>query len=189
MSCKGFGKSLCSTLESLRIGNGNTRSASIINNNCFYLLGTHDGAQAATASTADVAFRIGKGNVGCRKPHFSCRTNYGDADFGAVFLLQDFNGIVVAHAHGFRGSFINGHTICRDIDDEKLVLCWNSLERKCFDAHSGHLLTKGAAPVLLSLMPPVSGLLAPQESRPELAALVPERKPGAKISLLFFPKG
>jgi len=44
-------------------------------------------------------------------------------------------------------------------------------------------------PVLLSLIPPVSGLLAPQERRPELAALVPERKPGAKISLLFLPSG
>ncbi len=44
-------------------------------------------------------------------------------------------------------------------------------------------------PTLLSLMPPVSGLLAPQERRPELEAEVPERRPGAKTSLLLGPRG
>jgi len=44
-------------------------------------------------------------------------------------------------------------------------------------------------PALDSLMVPVSGLLAPQERRPELAAWVPESRPGAKTSLLFLPSG
>ncbi len=44
-------------------------------------------------------------------------------------------------------------------------------------------------PTLDSLMPPVSGLFAPKELRPELDALVPESSPGAKTSLLLGPKG
>ena len=42
-------------------------------------------------------------------------------------------------------------------------------------------------PALDSLMPPVSGLLAPAEMRPELAAAVPESRPGANTSLLLGP--
>ena len=44
-------------------------------------------------------------------------------------------------------------------------------------------------PELLSLMPPVSGLLAPAESRPELAAGVPVRRPGAKQRMFWGPRG
>ena len=42
-------------------------------------------------------------------------------------------------------------------------------------------------PLLLSLIVPVNGLFAPTEIRPDWAAVVPLKKPGAKISLLFFP--
>src|SRR5271157_548823 len=147
MSGKGFGKALYSTLESLRIGNSHVSSSSFINNNRFYLLGTHDGAQAATTGTASVAFTIGKGNVGCRKPHFSCRTNDGYTYFGAVFFLQDLNGIIVAYAHDFSGCVINGHTVHRNFDDEIFILCRNSLKHESLNTHFGHLLTKGAATV------------------------------------------
>ncbi len=44
-------------------------------------------------------------------------------------------------------------------------------------------------PTLLSLIPPVKGLLAPQEFLPLFAAVVPERSPGANTSLLFGPRG
>ena len=44
-------------------------------------------------------------------------------------------------------------------------------------------------PAFDSLMPPVSGLLAPADRRPELAAAVPDSRPGAKTSLLFGPSG
>jgi hypothetical protein len=44
-------------------------------------------------------------------------------------------------------------------------------------------------PELLSLMPPVRGLLAPTEMRPDWTAVVPLRRPGAKMSLLLFPRG
>ncbi|MBP1628865.1 MAG: hypothetical protein H6Q00_3340 [Holophagaceae bacterium] len=44
-------------------------------------------------------------------------------------------------------------------------------------------------PALDSLMPPVRGLLAPADKRPELAAEVPVSIPGAKTSLLFGPRG
>ena len=44
-------------------------------------------------------------------------------------------------------------------------------------------------PALASLMVPVSGLLAPKERRPELAARVPESRPGAKTSLLCGAEG
>src|SRR5512133_4393705 len=43
-------------------------------------------------------------------------------------------------------------------------------------------------PTLLSLMPPVSGLLAPADRRPELDAAVPESSPGANTSLLLGPR-
>jgi len=42
-------------------------------------------------------------------------------------------------------------------------------------------------PALLSLIPPVSGDLAPAESRPLFAAGDPDRMPGAKINLFAFP--
>jgi hypothetical protein len=42
---------------------------------------------------------------------------------------------------------------------------------------------------LLSLIPPVNGDFAPRESRPELAAGVPDNNPGAKTNLLYLPKG
>lgn len=38
-------------------------------------------------------------------------------------------------------------------------------------------------------MVPVNGLLAPTDIRPELGAEVPLSKPGAKIILLFLPRG
>jgi hypothetical protein len=44
------------------------------------------------------------------------------------------------------------------------------------------------SPALLSLMVPVSGLLAPAERRPEFAAAVPLRSPGANTSLLLAPR-
>ena len=44
-------------------------------------------------------------------------------------------------------------------------------------------------PELASFIPSVKGLLAPTEIRPELAQLVPPRRPGAKISLLLGPIG
>src|SRR5512136_2752897 len=44
-------------------------------------------------------------------------------------------------------------------------------------------------PALLSLMPPVRGLLKPAHKRPELAAAVAVSKPGANTSLLYFPNG
>jgi hypothetical protein len=40
-----------------------------------------------------------------------------------------------------------------------------------------------------SFMAAVRGLLAPMEIRPELAATVPERRPGGMTSLLFGPGG
>ena len=46
-----------------------------------------------------------------------------------------------------------------------------------------------SAPALLSLIVPVSGLLAPAESLPEFAHMVPVSNPGAKISLLYLPRG
>jgi len=44
-------------------------------------------------------------------------------------------------------------------------------------------------PELDSLMPPVSGLLPPTDIRPELAAGVPDKVPGANTSLLLGPSG
>ncbi len=44
-------------------------------------------------------------------------------------------------------------------------------------------------PQLASLTPPVRGLLPPMESLPELDRLVPPKSPGAKMSLLFGPRG
>ena len=43
-------------------------------------------------------------------------------------------------------------------------------------------------PTLLSLMPPVSGLFAPADRRPELDAAVPDSRPGANTSLLLGPR-
>ncbi len=43
-------------------------------------------------------------------------------------------------------------------------------------------------PELLSLIPPVSGLFAPQDIRPDWAAAVPLSNPGAKTNLLLGPK-
>src|SRR5512135_704037 len=44
-------------------------------------------------------------------------------------------------------------------------------------------------PALLSLIPPVSGLLKPADRRPELAAAVAVKRPGANTSLLYLPSG
>ena len=44
-------------------------------------------------------------------------------------------------------------------------------------------------PAFASLMPPVSGLLAPTDMRPEVGAEVPERTPGANTNTLSGPSG
>eukprot|EP00831_Metopus_contortus_P073582 TRINITY_DN67123_c0_g1_i1.p1 TRINITY_DN67123_c0_g1~~TRINITY_DN67123_c0_g1_i1.p1 ORF type:complete len:188 (-),score=35.16 TRINITY_DN67123_c0_g1_i1:71-634(-) len=44
-------------------------------------------------------------------------------------------------------------------------------------------------PELLSFIPFVKGLFPPAESLPVFAAVVPDNNPGAKTSLLFFPRG
>src|SRR5512136_1965610 len=44
-------------------------------------------------------------------------------------------------------------------------------------------------PALLSLMPPVRGLLKPAERRPEFAAAVAVKRPGENTSLLYLPNG
>src|SRR4030042_1118980 len=53
----------------------------------------------------------------------------------------------------------------------------------------GANLVAAVPPTLLSLIPPVKGLLAPMESLPELAAVVPVKSPGAITSLLCWPIG
>ncbi len=47
----------------------------------------------------------------------------------------------------------------------------------------------GFPPTLASLIPPVSGLLQPTLSRPEVGAEVPERTPGASTSRFSAPSG
>ncbi|KAF5040287.1 hypothetical protein DSECCO2_535060 [anaerobic digester metagenome] len=44
-------------------------------------------------------------------------------------------------------------------------------------------------PELLSFIPPVSGLLAPTDKRPEFAAFVPANRPGANTNLFLLPNG
>src|SRR5208283_5529529 len=143
MSYKGIGKSLGSTFESLRIGNGHAGSVGVVYHDGFYLLGTHYGAEAATSGAADVALTISKRNIGCRKPHFSRGADDCYANFVAVLFLQHFDGFVVSHAQGFRGSILDGHDICCNLDDKIFVFfCGNPLKHKRLDARSGHLLTK-----------------------------------------------
>ena len=43
-------------------------------------------------------------------------------------------------------------------------------------------LCPAVPPTLASLIPPVNGLFPPMDSRPELGALVPARRPGATIN-------
>src|SRR5664279_5541822 len=64
---------------------------------------------------------------------------------------------------------------------------WPSMISALMPSHANSCAA--VPPELLSLIPPVSGLLPPAERRPDWAAGVPVRRPGANTSLLFGPRG
>ncbi len=144
---QGLGKYFGSRFEGLGVGDGNTGSAGVVNDNSLNLLGTHYRTQSAASGAADVAFRVSKGNVRRGKLHLACGAYYSNRNFFAVLLHEDLNSLVVPHTDNFCGGFFNGCPVHGYFDYIVLVFCRYSFHNNCLDAHSGYLLGEGAAGV------------------------------------------